>query len=356
MKILVLTKYSRKGASSRLRTLQYLPYLETQGFEFTVQNLFNDAYLEALYKGGKRSAFNVLNCYAKRFFTLFTINNYDLIWIEKELFPYLPISIEKLLSKLGYKYIVDYDDAIFHNYDLSKNMLVKLLLSNKIEKVMKYSSCVLVGNYYLAQRAKNANAKNIHIIPTVVDYIKYEVEQKLPNEVLTIGWIGSPSTQKYLLDLKYVFKEIVETNKNVRLLLVGAHPNISEKIENIPVEVVDWDESTEVKNIKNMDIGIMPLVDGPWEKGKCGYKLIQYMACGIPVIASPVGVNKEIIEKSNSGFLADNDSEWIEYLNRLINSNQLRILMGSDGQLAVKNQYSLQSQSQRLAKLLKSLS
>ena len=131
---------------------------------------------------------------------------------------------------------------------------------------------------------------------------------------------------------------------------------MSEKIENIPVEVVDWDESTEVKNIKNMDIGIMPLVDGPWEKGKCGYKLIQYMACGIPVIASPVGVNKEIIEKSNSGFLADNDSEWIEYLNRLINSNQLRILMGSDGQLAVKNQYSLQSQSQRLAKLLRSLS
>jgi len=355
MKILVFTKYSRKGASSRLRTLQYLPYLEQKGFEFTVQNLFDDSYLETLYSVRKRSVPNIIRCYTRRFITLLTINNYDLIWIEKELFPYLPIPIEKLLSKLGYKYIVDYDDAIFHNYDLSNNRLVKSLLSNKIDKVMKYSSCVVVGNYYLAQRAKNANAKNIHIIPTVVDYIKYKAERKTPKEVLTIGWIGSPSTQKYLLDLKYVFKEIFKTNRNVRLLLVGAHPNISEKIESIPVEVVDWNESTEVENIKNMDIGIMPLVDGPWEKGKCGYKLIQYMACGIPVIASPVGVNVEIIKESKSGFLANKDSEWIQHLSKLINSYELRASMGNAGQLAVKNQYSLQSQTVHLAKILQSL-
>lgn len=355
MKILVLTKYSRKGASSRLRTLQYLPHLEKKGFEFTVQNLFDDTYLEALYSGGKRSVMNIMNCYARRLATLFTINNYDLIWIEKELFPYLPISIERLLPKLGYKYLVDYDDAIFHNYDLSDNILVKLLLSNKIDKVMKYSSCVVAGNLYLSQRAISANAKNIHVIPTVVDYIKYKTEQKPKDGVLTIGWIGSPSTQKYLLELKHVFKDIFEKNKNVRLLLVGAHPNISEKIENIPVEVVEWDESTEVNNINNMDIGIMPLVDGPWEKGKCGYKLIQYMACGIPVIASPVGVNKDIIEKSNSGFLAKDDAEWIKHLNKLINSYTLRVSMGNEGQLAVKNHYSLQSQSEYLAKLLRSL-
>lgn len=355
MRVLVFTKYSRKGASSRLRTIQYLTSLEKQGFEFTVQNLFDDAYLEALYNGGKRSAFNIIKCYSRRFASLFTVKNYDLIWIEKELFPYIPIPIEKLLSKLGYKYLVDYDDAIFHNYDLSKNMFVKLLLSHKIDTVMKHSSCVVAGNAYLAQRARSANAKNVHIIPTVVDHIKYQTEQKPQNEVLTIGWIGSPSTQKYLLDLKYVFKKIFEKNKNVRLLLVGAHPSIYAQINYIPVEVVEWDESTEVKNIKNMDIGIMPLADGPWEKGKCGYKLIQYMACGIPVIASPVGVNREIIEKYNSGFLANNDSEWVEHINNLINSYKLRISMGSNGQLAVENQYSLQSQFEHLAKLLRSL-
>lgn len=355
MKILVFTKYSRKGASSRLRTLQYLPYLEQLGFEFTVQNLFNDFYLETLYSGRKRSIFNIINCYTRRLITLLTINNYDLIWIEKELFPYIPFPIEKLLSKLGYKYLVDYDDAIFHNYDLSNNRLVKLLLSNKIDKVMKYSTCVVAGNSYLAQRAENANAKNIHSIPTVVDYIKYKTGQKPQNGVLIIGWIGSPSTQKYLLQLKHVFNKIFENNKNIRLLLVGAHPSIPEQMGDIPVEVVEWDESTEVKNIKDMDIGIMPLIDGPWEKGKCGYKLIQYMACGIPVVASPVGVNIEIIKESNSGFLADKDSEWIEHLSDLINSHKLRTSMGNDGQLAVKNRYSLQSQSAYLAKVLKSL-
>ena len=353
-RILVLTKYPRMGASSRLRTLQYLPLLEEQGFEFTVQSLFDDNYLKNLYSHNARSKAVLGKLYLKRLLTLFTVKNYDAIWIEKEISPYLPAFAEKALALLGIKYIVDYDDAIFHNYDLSNNKLIKMFLSKKIDKVMKNASYVLAGNSYLAERARLAGAKKIQLLPTVVDHLKYKKNNQSDQDILTVGWIGSPSTQKYVVE---ILPELLTAYQEhpFRLLLVGATADISNELIGLDVDIRDWNEHTEADLINLMDIGIMPLKDGPWEKGKCGYKLIQYMACEVSVIASDVGVNSEVIEGDAAGLLARQQSDWSQALLQLLASAELRRNYGKAGRAIVENKYSIEAQLPVLTKVLSSL-
>ncbi len=354
MKILVLSKYPRMGASSRLRTLQYLPLLEQQGFEFTVRSLFDQTYLENLYGKGSRSRLAIFKYYTKRLLKLFSVGRYDLVWIEYEIFPYLPTFAEQFLALIGKKYIVDYDDAIFHNYDLSTNPLIRKFLAKKIDTVMANSSCVIAGNTYLAERAKLAGAKHVEWIPTVVDQSRYIPRSEAGSGRKVIGWIGSPSTQKYVLDIKEALHTVCERH-SARLLLVGATQDIVDKLSGIEVEVAAWSEGSEAQLIQQMDIGIMPLPDGPWEKGKCGYKLIQYMATGVPVIASPVGVNSDIINGSCCGYLADDIEQWSNSLDTLLSYADQREKFGKAGREAVEDVYSLQVQAPILARIFNSI-
>jgi glycosyltransferase involved in cell wall biosynthesis len=351
-RIAVFTKYSRKGASSRLRTFQYIPKLENEDLKFNVFPLFGDEYLEALYGNGRVSPLYIIKRYAKRFMTLFFLWKYDVVWIEKELFPYLPAFFERLMYILGIKYIVDYDDAIFHNYDLSNNVIIRQLLSKKIDRVMKYSNQVIAGNSYLANRSMSAGSKSVTIIPTVVDterYLNSAIEHK--NSTIRIGWIGTPFTQRYLIQLSDVFIEIGKKH-TVELVLIGASDNIKSKLKMTNVVVIKWDESTEAKNISEIDIGIMPLFDEPWEKGKCGYKLIQYMASGKPVVASNVGVNREIIDKCSSGVCVNNIGEWKIALEKLISNKDFYNTCSLNAKKGVEEHYSLNSQLPVLKKVL----
>jgi len=353
-RVLVLSKYPRNGASSRLRTLQYLPFLKQQGFEFTVHNLFDDSYLETLYRKGTRSRWAIIGRYLRRLYSLLWVRQFDIVWIEKEIFPYFPAVAERLLSFLGVKYVVDYDDAIFHNYDLSENPLVKRFLSRKIDTVMRLSGCVLAGNDYLATRARESGARKIQILPTVVDHRRYAERHLRGSGKLTVGWIGSPSTQKYVVEVFPALKAAY-LKMPFRLLLVGATGEVRHQLPGLDVDVEPWNENTEADLIASMDIGIMPLHDGPWERGKCGYKLIQYMASCVSVIASPVGVNREIVEGSSSGLLADNLNEWEHNLTRLLLSDDMRFRMGRSGKNMVEEKYSLQSQVPVLKSVLESV-
>lgn len=137
-------------------------------------------------------------------------------------------------------------------------------------------------------------------------------------------------------------------------MLVGATEDVVEHLAGIPVDVVPWSEDTEAENIAKMDVGIMPLVDGPWEKGKCGYKLIQYMASGVPVVASPVGVNVEIVNNYGCGCLAQSTDEWAASLLELLSDHEVRNTFGRAGRNAVEKRYSLQTQAPILADILKS--
>lgn len=354
MRVLLLSKYPRMGASSRLRSLQYLPALADVGIEVTSSSLFDEKYLTELYTKGHRSKVRSLFLYLKRLFILLTVFRYEVLWIEYEVFPYLPAFAERLLRLFGKPYVVDYDDAVFHNYDCSGSRLIRALLGNKIDAVMRNAACVVAGNEYLALRARKAGARRIERIPTVVDSERYQVRKCDQSKNPIIGWIGSPSTQRYVVDIRDALKKVCDQT-GARLLLVGASESVRVQLPGIPVDVVRWTEESEGHLVSQMDVGIMPLEDGPWEKGKCGYKLIQYMACGVPVVASPVGVNVEIVNENHCGQLAESVSEWTKALLGILNSRSLQSELGMAGRKAVERKYSLQFQAPVLAGIFRSL-
>lgn len=353
IKVLLLSRYDTLGASSRVRSYQYLPFLREHGVSVTVSPLFSNAYLQALYDK-RTSWFEVIKSYSRRFFKLFTLYKYDVVLIEKELFPFLPAVVERLMSVFGMPYLVDYDDALFHRYDTHRSSWVRALLGKKIDTVMKRAAVVVAGNDYLAARAEQAGAKNVIIIPTVVDSEHYQPTLEMyPHDELTVGWIGTPKTSQYLQELLPVFAAI-KKDYAVRFVAIGAN---SEDFKGTPVEVWPWTEETEVSLIQQFDIGIMPLKDSPWERGKCGYKLIQYMACGLPVIASPVGVNAEIVKPGINGLLANSQVEWENALTILLELDELpRTQLGMAGRRMIEETYSLQSQAPRLLAVIKEAS
>lgn len=262
----------------------------------------------------------------------------------------MPWGIEHVLLPRAVPLVVDYDDAVFHRYDLHRSPFVRQLLGRKLDKLMASASLVTAGNRYPANRAKTARTQRVEIVPTVVDLTAYTRRpEPFCENAVTIGWIGTPSTwAEYMVPMMPLLTHTAEA-AGARITAVGAdaaaeaHP----LLDNRP-----WTEDSEVVRIHEMDIGIMPLTDTPWSRGKCGYKLIQYRACGIPVIASPVGVNAEIVEHGVNGFLASSDAEWAEALQTLLHDANLRARMGEAGRRKVERDYSLQVWGPRVASLL----
>jgi glycosyltransferase involved in cell wall biosynthesis len=349
MKIILLSRYSNLGASSRYRSYQYLPFLLKDGIEVTSMPILDDTYLQAKYDHQRTSPLNIAVSYTKRLISLFQIKKYNLVWIEYELFPSLPAWYETITGKKQPFYLVDYDDAIFHRYDRHPNPIIRKLLGKKIDRVMASAAIVTVGNSYLAQRAIEAGAKRVEIIPTVIDLDRYPVRSPHSNEKFTIGWIGSPSTTKHFQLLESAFHSISQ-HREIKVVAIGAS-NI--QMPGVDLNIIPWQEATEVQELQKLDVGVMPLMDEPWEKGKCGFKLIQYMAAGLPCIASPVGVNTEIIEDGVNGFLASTPEEWVSAFQTLMGNPDLRKQMGAAGRKKVEKEYCLQVTAPKLAKLLK---
>ncbi|ESU22160.1 glycosyltransferase [Flavobacterium enshiense DK69] len=331
-----------------MRSFQYFPFLEEEGVEVAVSPLFNDAYLEALYSG-KKSVLAVFWAYLKRFVILFSVFKYDKIVIEKELFPYFPALFERILTALNVAYIVDYDDAIFHNYDLSSSKLIRYFLSNKIGIVMNKAEAVVAGNDYLAEKARISGAKKVVILPTVIDIFRYNVVEKRDRDKIVIGWIGSPSTFKYVKNIFPVFEELSRLYP-IEVHIVGAMENVS---VSFPLQFIKWSEDTEAASIAGFDIGIMPLENSSWEKGKCAYKLIQYMACGIPVVASPVSMNTVVVQPGKNGFLAENQKQWFKCIEEILSDKRKCFTFGLAGRQLVEREYTVQGNFSKVAAILK---
>ncbi len=348
LKVLLLCRYSRLGASSRLRSYQYLPFLAEAGIEVTVSSLFDEAYLQRFYASGTKRAGDLARAYLTRLKQLFTVKRYDLVWLEYELFPWLPAGFECAMRYLGVPYLVDYDDAIFHRYDQGASVWVRRLLGRKIDRVMACASRVIVGNDYLAERAEQAGARAVQVLPTVVDLSRYPLKQHHDLRDITIGWIGSPTTVGYLERIREPLTRLAG-EYSLRLLIIGADPLT---LPGVVVEALPWSEEREAEMIRQCDVGVMPLNDDPWERGKCGYKLIQYLASGLPVVASPVGVNREIVEPGVNGYLADSDAAWEAAFTRLIEDPQLRRALGLKGREKVQCQYALDVMAPRLIEAL----
>jgi glycosyltransferase involved in cell wall biosynthesis len=352
MRILTLTRYQRLGSSSRVRFYQYFPYLKAQGVDIVNAPFFSDNYVRDLYVGHRISLRMILQVYLKRISVLTRRDTFDLIWLEKELLPWFPADIEALFRVRNIPYVVDYDDAVFHRYDMHPIALIRGLLGNKIDNVMRHASLVIVGNEYLAERASKVGTQKVEILPSVVDVNQYAFGQREVDSIFKIGWIGSPITAPYL----GLIREVINTlhqESDIRLVLIGA--GATQHFPGIPTEILPWSEDSEFTVDQKFDVGVMPLVDGPFERGKCGYKLIQYMAGGVPVVASPVGVNRQIVEPDVNGYLADSMDDWLTVLRILRDDPHKRNEMGQAGRQKAEKLYNLQVTAPKLLDLLSSV-
>jgi glycosyltransferase involved in cell wall biosynthesis len=351
MNLLILSRYDRLGASSRLRFFQYVPILERMEINVTVSSLFSDAYVFGLQQN-KRYPFQVLSAFSRRISTLLAQRQFDLIWIEKEALPWAPAWLEQTLISSKIPYVLDYDDAVFHNYDLSNSLLVRAFLGGKHKRMIRGAAKVLVGNEYLAEYAIQAGSQEVELIPTVIDLDRYPLSAthqfRKCESTPIVGWVGQRSTGLYLASLKQLFHRLA-INNVANFVAVG----LDAKSLGLPMKSIPWSEQTEVSSIAGFDIGIMPLPDDTFARGKCGYKLIQYMACSLPVIASPVGINCQIVEHGVNGFLAETAEQWEQSLKTLLADPKLRQQMGASGRRKVESQYCLQVTGPKLVAVLK---
>ena len=349
IRVLCCPRLSQMGASSRYRSFQYLPYLRKHGFEIEVLPLLDDKYLQVRYLAGGCSAFRVIPKYIRRWLRFRRMQNYDLLWMEKEAFPWIPLWFELMSLPKAIPYVVDYDDAEFHRYDSHWFGPFRSLLGKKIDGVMQNAAMVIAGNEYIAHRAKQAGANRIELLPTVVDLERYPTVAPPQNKVFTIGWIGTPITAKFLQLAAPALQKLCR-NGAARLAAIGSGPLA---LPEVSIDVKPWSEKTEVRDIQEFDVGIMPLSDDSFNHGKCGLKLIQYMACSRPVVGTPLGVNQTIIVHGANGFQADTADAWFEALQTLRTDADLRNQMGKAGRKIVEEKYSFSGAAPKLALLLR---
>lgn len=350
MKVAALTRYSRLGASSRTRFYQYFPPLVQSGVDLVHRPLFGDEYVQALQHGGSKAQ-AAARSMLLRMQHLRQCSAFDLVWVEKDALPWLPAMFELGLLPGQVPLVLDYDDAVFHQYDLHPRAWVRRWLGDKHQQLMRRADLVVAGNQYIASYAREAGARRVEILPTVVDLSRYTASKHggdwQSESPVTVGWIGQRSTAGFLNPLKSVFQQL-GSEMDVRFKAIG----INARELGFPMDSEAWSEGTEVASIQSLDIGIMPLEDGPFERGKCGYKLIQYMACGLPVVASPVGANKSIVEHGVNGFFATTSQEWKSALRTLISDPALRQQMGQAGREKVEREYCLKVTAPRLMQWL----
>ena len=349
MNVLLLTRYDSLGASSRLRAYQYVSGLRSRGIDVRAAPLLSNDYLERLYSARRPRLGGIFKAYARRVARLRTERDYDLLWLEYEMLPWIPYWLERLLVGVKPPFVVELDDAVFHRYDRHSNPIVRLLLSRKIDRVMRGAALVIAGNEYVAARARRAGARRVEIVPTVVDLDRYRPAPSAPPAPFTVGWIGTPATAPALQSIRPALEEL-QRMLPLRVVLIGSGPV---DLGSVQPSIVPWSEDTEAAQIAQLHVGLMPLPDTDWNRGKSGYKLIQYMASGLPVVASPVGVNTQLVEPEVNGLLATAPDEWKRALARLAADPELRARLGRAGRRRVEERYSLQVMAPRVESLLR---
>ena len=267
--VLLLSRYRRTGPSSRVRHYNYLPWLEQAGFRVTSAPLLDEEYLERLFRGERRSPRILIKAYLRRLRQIASARRYDLIWVEKEALPWLPASWE--LAILGGRPIVaDFDDPWHLRYATHPNPVVRLVMERKLETLVAKAKTVTVGNSVLADWAKASGASSVIELPVAVDVDRYQV-RPLPDGPFTVGWIGTPGNEPYLGLVAEPLRRLHAAH-GARLRLIGGSGHFS--LPGVAIDHIPWSEDTEAEELARCHVGIMPLRDGPWERGKCGYKLI----------------------------------------------------------------------------------
>lgn len=252
---------------------------------------------------------------------------------------------ERKFKKSGARIIFDFDDSIWLQTVSDGNKKLGFLKNaGKTKALIEMADLVIAGNQFLADYALPFN-NQVMIIPTTIDTELYTVRESADNGRIVIGWSGSFSTIPHFeMALEALIRIREKYGNAVEFLVIG-----DAGYSNSPLGIkgMAWNYETEIADLHRMDIGIMPLPDDEWARGKCGLKGLQYMACGIPAIMSPVGVNKEIIIDGKNGFLAKDNNEWIEKISILIENAELRKQFALKGRQTVEEKYSVQANKEK---------
>lgn len=354
-----------RSPSQRFRYEQYLQYLAENGFEHDFSYLLDEVDDKAFYSKGNylKKLQILLKSIEIRLFDLVVANRYDIIFVQREAFMLGTAIFEKLYARSKAKLIFDFDDSIWlHNVSEANKMVGFLKSGSKTKEIIAVADMVFAGNQYLANYALQFN-KNVKIIPTTVDTDKFvpvaadfspqpvdfyglkSVATEEADKIVEIGWTGSFSTIEHLrfgLPVLYAIKE--KYGAKVRFKVIG---DSSFADTRIGVQGIAWNSETEVADLQTIDIGIMPLPDNEWTRGKCGFKGLTYMSLGIPTVMAAVGVNNEIIMDGENGFLATSEESWIEKLSLLVENQLLRQQLGRAGRQTVIDRYSIHAQKDR---------
>jgi len=341
MRILFIEPYPIEGPSSRYRVEQYIPCFRSMGIHCHVRPFVSPGFYKILYKKGhcfKKILFFISSA-LHRAIDIFIALRSDIVFIHLEAFPFGPPIFEKAVSLLGKKIIYDLDDAIYLGLTSPANTLIRFLKNpSKISKIIKMSDHVITCNVYLKNYAKKYN-DNVTVIHTALDTEKFSPGKDITNDRLVIGWIGSHSTAHYLDELKEVFSKLGKLYKfDIKIVGAGDYKlNISgvNGINKI------WDLNTEIEEFRSIDIGVYPLPDNEWTRGKTGFKTIQYMSVGVPCVVSNVGANKEIVQDGLNGYLANREEDWVSKLSILLESEAIRKKIGYAGRKTVEENFSI---------------
>lgn len=325
----------------RFRFEHYLPLLQQAGISYTVSPYFSMKGRRALYSKtntlGKIGA--IFRGYLRRIKDLFLIRKYDYVYIHREDAPLGPPVFPWIISRILRKKIVyDFDDAIWipGMSDYNRKFSFVKFWSN-VSKICKWSHVVSVGNAYLKDFAITYN-KNVRIIPTVVNTDKvHSVIQEQETDMPSVGWTGSFSTLVYLNIILPVLQKLQDEFDFTFYVIADRDPKLPLK----NYKFIRWNRETEVQDLLNFHIGLMPLTNDKYSKGKCGFKAIQYMSLGMPAIVSPVGVNSEIVDDGVNGFICETEAQWEEKIRQLLKDAQLRKKMGKEARAKIEGHYSI---------------
>ncbi len=343
--VLALTRYDRMGASSRVRFLQYMPHLERMGLRVEVQPLLPREYLTRLYAHGTRSSVTVAASLINRLWRVLRKGDVDVIWLQREVLPFLPFVLEKILLS-GKPVVVDFDDAHHLYYRNAGSRLIRGAFAGKIESLMRHAAAVIVGNPTLEKFAGESGAESVTLIPSAVDVTRLKAAAQAP-KTFTVGWIGTPVTAAQSLPLVRGALEKFLTETGSRCLLCGA----GDAAQGIEANRLPWSEAGEVDFFSEVTVGICPLQDTEWNQGKSGYKIIQYMAAGKPALVSPVGIAHDLVAHGESGFHCTTEDQWYDSLMQLHQDSALCASMGANAQSQAQDKYDTEIAANRLHKV-----
>ena len=342
-KILFIVPYPYNTApSQRLKFEQYYDDFEKLGYQITRSPFIGEGFWKIIYKKGfyfSKIVYTVLS-YLRRYLALTKVSKYDIVYVHLWGTPFGFPVYEWLVRRLSKKVIYDIDDLIYQGGSSPNNAVAGFLKSKwKVNYLMKYADHVLVSTDKLLNYT-NQFTNHVSMIPATIDVKKYNFKKNSDLDKVVIGWSGSHTTSKYLHLLDGVFKQILARHNDVKIMVMGDE---NYAVEGLDIELIEWTAETEIANLQQFDIGLHPVPDEEWVYGKSGGKLVQYMAAGLPIIASAIGPNFKAISEGYNGFLVTTEVDWIDKLDLLITDKQLRKQMGANSKEFAIKHYSVEA-------------